>query len=234
MRLLTWNCCMALHAKLPRIAPLRPSILVVPECASPRAEALAPLYASTTHGWVGRSPHKGLGIFASPPYRLTVVDGVRPGGSLAIAARVEGPRSTMFQLVAVWTQLAAGGSYTANVLRIVEGLAPFIRAAPTIVAGDFNSCAFFHGRFVPRFAQLVELLDGLGVESAYHAFTGEPHGAESRATYFHLRDARAPYHIDFVFLPRAWRKRLRSVSVGAFDQWRDASDHCPVAVDVRP
>jgi endonuclease/exonuclease/phosphatase family metal-dependent hydrolase len=102
------------------------------------------------------------------------------------------------------------------------------------VAGDFNTCASIRGRVVPGFARLVELLADLGVESAYHAFTGESHGAESRATYFHLRDERQPYHIDFVFVPRAWRRRIRSVEVGAFSQWRDASDHCPVSVDVRP
>jgi len=223
---------MALHAKLPRVAPMRASVLVVPECAGPGAAALAPLHASTTHAWVGRSPHKGLGVFARSPYRLTAVDGLRPRGSLALAARVEGPRGLAFQLVAIWTQQAKRGSYTAHTLRIVKSLAPFIRAAPTVVAGDFNACAFFHGRFVPGFAELVDRLGALGLESAYHAFTGEAHGAESRATYFHLRDARQPYHIDFVFVPRAWRERLRRVHVGPFDRWRDASDHCPVLVDV--
>jgi len=232
MRLLAWNCCMGLHAKLPRIAPMRASVLVLPECAGPRAKALAPLYATTTHAWAGRSAHKGLGVFARPPYRLTAVEGLRPRGSLALAARVEGPRGLAFQLVAIWTQQPRRGGYTGHTLRIVKSLAPFIREAPTVVAGDFNACAFFHGRFVPGFAELVERLDALGVESAYHAFTREAHGAESRSTYYHLRDARQPYHIDFVFVPRAWRERLRRVEVGAFEHWRDASDHCPVLVDV--
>jgi endonuclease/exonuclease/phosphatase family metal-dependent hydrolase len=234
MRVVAWNCCMALHAKLARLAPLRASLLVVPECAGPDVASLSPLYASTTHGWVGSSRHKGLGVFASPPYRLDVIDGVRPRGAYAIVARVHGPRSSAFQLVAIWTQLAQGRRYTANALRIVESLAPFIRAAPTVVAGDFNTCASIRGRVVPGFARLVELLADLGVESAYHAFTGEAYGAESRATYFHLRDEREPYHIDFVFVPRGWRRRIRRVEVGAFAQWRDASDHCPVFVDVRP
>jgi exonuclease III len=68
--------------------------------------------------------------------------------------------------------------------------------------------------------------------SAYHSFHGEAQGAESRPTFFEYRHAHRPYHIDFCFLPAAWRKAIKDVAVGAHADWVGLSDHMPMVVDL--
>ena len=65
VRILAWNCAMALHRKAQVFTGLRPDIAVISECGMSSVAALEPLgYAGT---WVGANPHKGLGIFARKP-----------------------------------------------------------------------------------------------------------------------------------------------------------------------
>jgi exodeoxyribonuclease-3 len=110
----------------------------------------------------------------------------------------------------------------------------FIRAAPTVMAGDFNSNTIFDGNRDDNHSRLVARLADLGLFSAYHAHHREAQGAETRPTYFHYRRRERPYHLDHVFLPEAWRAELRDVEVGSPDEWLAYSDHCPMTVTLRP
>lgn len=56
-----------------------------------------------------------------------------------------------------------------------------------------------------------------GLISAYHAHHREAQGAETRPTYYFYRHQDKPFHIDYVFVPKAWK--LRSVEVGSFREW---------------
>jgi len=79
---------------------------------------------------------------------------------------------------------------------------------------------------------LTERLSALGPVSAYHSWTGEAFGDESRMTYFHLRRADRGFHIDYCFIPNRWRTRIRSISVGEPHVWLGYSDHMPLIVDL--
>ena len=71
--------------------------------------------------------------------------------------------------------------------------------------------------------------------SAYHQFSGEAFGEESRATHWSSFDLERPHHIDYCFVPNTWR--VEQVWVGAHQHWAMAkrgSDHAPLVVDVRP
>jgi exonuclease III len=48
-----------------------------------------------------------------------------------------------------------------------------------------------------------------------------------------LKQARRPYHLDYLFLPQAWLSRLKTLQVGAADAWLAYSDHVPVVADVQ-
>ena len=64
MRLVAWNCNMALHRKLDALRRLEPDIAVISECASPeRLQALGVLDGiSDDPIWIGDNPTKGLAV----------------------------------------------------------------------------------------------------------------------------------------------------------------------------
>jgi endonuclease/exonuclease/phosphatase family metal-dependent hydrolase len=79
---------------------------------------------------------------------------------------------------------------------------------------------------------VVKILSDRGVVSAYHSFFSEDDGAETRPTYYFWHRQERPFHLDYVFLPHSWIERVTNVEVGSFAQWKVASDHMPVLVDV--
>jgi exodeoxyribonuclease-3 len=68
--------------------------------------------------------------------------------------------------------------------------------------------------------------------SAYHYYFHQKHGHESAFTYFFARKPDRPYHLDYIFIPRRWLKRLKKVVVGKPETWLKNSDHCPVTVEI--
>jgi endonuclease/exonuclease/phosphatase family metal-dependent hydrolase len=101
--------------------------------------------------------------------------------------------------------------------------------------GDFNSNSIWDGKHGKRsHSALVERLRTLKFESAYHAYTKEPQGAETRSTIYFRKKQDAPYHIDYAFLSERLLCGLARVEVGTFQDWIAISDHVPVVVDIEP
>jgi endonuclease/exonuclease/phosphatase family metal-dependent hydrolase len=73
---------------------------------------------------------------------------------------------------------------------------------------------------------------GSGSGEEYHAQNGEKHGEEKRPTFFLYRHRQKPFHFDYVFLPERWRRAVRSIEVGAPDEWLTRSDHLPLTVSL--
>ena len=98
----------------------------------------------------------------------------------------------------------------------------FLTALPTVAAGDFNNNVFWDRPGWPvNHADAVDILRGYGLVSAYHETRNERQGSESVPTIF-WRDRRKDgptYHIDYVFLPRTWSRRISEMKVGAFEDW---------------
>jgi len=66
MRLVAWNCNMALHRKVDALLALRPDIAVISECAEPirlRTRS-AHDWLENEPVWVGDNPSKGLAVIA--------------------------------------------------------------------------------------------------------------------------------------------------------------------------
>ena len=104
---------------------------------------------------------------------------------------------------------------------------------PVIVCGDFNSNKIWDGkRQTHNHSAVVSLLERRGLLSAYHYFFSEPQGQETRPTYYFWHRKTRGYHIDYVFLPRAWASCIQSVTVGHHADWSHHSDHVPLSVDV--
>ncbi|HEV2194813.1 MAG TPA: endonuclease/exonuclease/phosphatase family protein [Candidatus Acidoferrum sp.] len=104
---------------------------------------------------------------------------------------------------------------------------------PVILCGDFNSNKIWDDhRKTHNHSAVVSLLEQRGLLSAYHHFFSEPQGHETRPTYYFWHRQNRGYHIDYVFLPRAWASCIQSVTLGHHANWSHLSDHVPLSIDL--
>lgn len=235
MKLVTWNCQGAFRRKYPALAALQPDLAVVQECESleriPWKQGNAPTHAF----WYGEKPTRGVGIFSWTQTSFRVKEGFDTSIHYAIPVEVEAP--IPFHVIAVWTMKHADWrlAYSGQAYRALGVYREFILSADTVILGDFNS----NQRTAPRgrigsHAVLAANLHTLGLISAYHFATGEKSGNETHPTFFHGRKTEQAGHIDYVFIPSRWIRRLKSVQVGDPGEWLAYSDHCPVMVEFVP
>jgi endonuclease/exonuclease/phosphatase family metal-dependent hydrolase len=227
MRLITWNCHHgSLAARLADLATHSPDIVFVQEC---RPGDVLPFTGPSVCRTI--NPKKGIALASmNSDYHLEEVSLGRSKKRAAVAVRFSGPLD--FVALGIW---AHGPDYVQDVLKSVNAHRKLLRASPAIVMGDLNSGPRLHGtREVSKsHARLLDAMSALGLVSAYHAFHGIEHGEERHPTYHHQRRSSAPWHIDFCFIPAAWRDRLLDVEIMDGDSWRAISDHLPLRVDLR-
>jgi endonuclease/exonuclease/phosphatase family metal-dependent hydrolase len=181
--------------------------------------------------WFGSNPRQGIAVVAGPPLWV-VAEPTRDGTASMFAAKVLGPMP--FTVLATWAQLEP--TYSEALRRSLHVYRDLLLGGPCVLMGDLNSSVAWddrHGRTDHRQLE-AQLHDEFGLVSAYHAATGEHPGQESRPTHFWRWQATSPFHIDYCYLPKEWLPGLKSVAVGSYDEWSDASDHRPVTIDVSP
>ncbi|HSS93899.1 MAG TPA: hypothetical protein VLR46_07910 [Candidatus Dormibacteraeota bacterium] len=225
MRIVVWNARMGFGRKHDALVQLEPDVAIVPECSA-RIDA-----ATGGSVWVGSIPSKGLSVFAYGDYRVSLDQTYDDSIKEVAPVWVAGPHP--FFLLAVWSMPPYGEA----VQRALVKYAPMIRSGWTVVAGDFNqNTCFDKPNRARNHSRTVELLNDLGLTSAYHRFSGVNHGAETETTlYWSGRPGdRSVYHIDYCFVPKPWAERLHSVSLGSRAEWGRMSDHVPLVVDVEP
>lgn len=231
---------MALHRKVEALLSQKPDIAVVSECARPDilAERGVTDLEACSVLWMGENPHKGLGIFAFNDFTVSRVQSFYPTLRFVLPARIEGPRT--FNLLAVWAQNASAGitrkHQSGPLRRALTKYKTFIASGPTVIGGDWNSNAIWDKPGWPiNHMSKVNLLEGMGLYSAYHAFHEEEHGRETIPTHY-WRDRRIDgptYHIDYVFAPLPWLRNTKEFEIGTFDDWigNGLSDHVPLIID---
>src|SRR5262245_22011830 len=191
MRLVAWNCNMALHRKLAALLALKPDIAVLPECAAP--ERLAERQGASMLGcepvWIGANRDKGLAVFAFNDYRARLAEDLYRQSLRFIApVRIEGPIS--FNLLAVWAPNFSDGIRRKRQpgplrLALTRDYRTFLGDGPAIVAGDFNNNIFWdRPGYLINHAHTVTLLETYGLVSAYHHARGEAQGAETEPTLY--------------------------------------------------
>jgi hypothetical protein len=224
LRLATWNCCRASIADTASaVAALDASIAVVQEIRRP---------AKVPRGqiWRGISPRNGVAAVPAGGWSVRLGRRGRDAPWSILPLHVSGPLE--FNLLMVWTR--AEHRYIEGLNAAVTRYERFLRAAPSVVIGDFNANVIWDNPRRPAdFSRLAQRLTGnFGLVSAYHVHSGEAYGAESKATHFFWRRRSRPYHIDYCFVPRSWTRRIRSVAVLDVPPWVTMSDHCPLVVDL--
>ncbi len=141
LRVVLWNCNMALDRKWQRLMALRPDVAVGPESADPDVRRRkAPRFTFSDCEWEGWYKHKGLAVFSFGEYALRMSSHDRQY-QIFMPLEVRGPHS--FHLLAVWAFNSAtpprAVTNSPSIRAALAHYAPFLTDAPSVVAGDFNS-----------------------------------------------------------------------------------------------
>lgn len=235
MRIVTWNCRIGGFRKKARfIAPLKPDILAVQEVERidgtlSFASEFRPTYCDRPN--FAAYPKRSTGMFSyNPEMVLRAIDAPDPDNLWQFGFRRYEALGGAFQVVGVWTfdtKKSKGGAYR-QAHKGFQEYASWIRERPTVVLGDFNNNASYK-KF--DWLGLKELIDSLGLVSAYHTFTGKNFGEETSPT-FHKGKTASKAHIDYCFLPKEWKPHITNVEVGDYHDWSKFSDHVPLIVDL--
>lgn len=221
---------MALTRKRPFLLGLHPDIAVIPECSSTSVLEFA--NAGFDARWFGDKPSKGVGVLVSSPWRIASTD--EPRNKWVVPIWVTGPSD--FLLLAVWTSKVGPilkKNYIGQMHEAVMNNPQWFKAGPVILCGDFNSNSIWDAkRKIGNHTDVVKRLHEFGIVSAYHQFFSEQQGAETRPTHFLYHQEKRSFHIDYIFLPEEWARRIKMVTVGQYAEWSSLSDHVPVTVDL--
>jgi exodeoxyribonuclease III len=203
---------MGLDKKVDTLLALKPDVAVVPECSEKSVIALRQRGFDAL--WFGSNPHKGLGVIYRDDWGVHALP--EPGQKWFAPIEVDAP--TPFTLIAVWAYKVGASRkdrYVGQVYQALLAHPEWFSGRPVVLAGDFNSNKIWDAkREVGNHSDVVKLLDERGLVSAYHEYFIERQGGESRHTLYMYRHEDKPYHIDYVFIPREWVPRLKTVEVG--------------------
>jgi exodeoxyribonuclease-3 len=231
LRIVAWNCNLALHDKYNHLLALKPDLAIVPECAEPDVlRRKAPGFEFSDCEWQGDQVNRGLGVFTFGALSLRRHQSWERHYHLFLPLEVRG--AARINLLAVWAfNDRVPATVTPNpktTKQAVAHYAEFLRAAPPVVAGDFNASIVWDDQpTFERFGGVDDDLRALGLESAYHRANGHTFGQEPDATHFWQKNAEQRYHIDYVYLPTEWQQAVRTVAIGGSAEWLARSDHAP-------
>jgi exodeoxyribonuclease III len=214
LHLVTWNCCRLKNARrLPELESLSSDILILQEARDPEAPA-----------WCEVRPNLGIAVYGGKGVEIEPL--LQLPNDAALLVRARGPHFSV-PVLAIWALPAP--TYAEAVLRSLNTAMKALPGEDLIVAGDFNlTPAVVNRRDSARADQLFAECSARGYKSAYHSHHGSALGSELDATHFFRRDLERPFHIDYCFVPQAWKILGASIPGSGWKTLR--SDHLPLAV----
>lgn len=233
MRLITWNCQGAFRKKADFILAHRPDILIIQECEHP--DKLK--FNSTTQKpndfyWYGDSVNKGLGIFSYSDYKFELLPIFNPEFRYILPFRVTGNGQT-FTLFAIWAmnnKENRDARYIGQIWLAINHYADLLGNS-TILMGDFNSNKIWDYKDrVGNHSDVVNKLADKNINSIYHKHFNVEQGKEQQPTFFLHKKQFKPYHIDYCFASADLIDKVKSIEIGAFDNWIGHSDHVPLNI----
>jgi exodeoxyribonuclease III len=234
LRIVSWNCNMALRHKCEALLSLRPDVAIIQECAEPDSDAgrgWRP--ACRDADWIGFNAQKGLGIFTFGNLTLRRHASYAERFSLYLPVEIGGP--CRFNLLGVWVadarKISPGA--TSDPLRAIDFYRPFLVAAPAVVAGDFNRLPQQMSARSKEFpgASVVEMLAEAGLENADIVMSDASGQDALRRTHYHQRHFSRGFVVDYLYIPAAERARLTAFEVGDPHDWLRWSDHVPLVAE---
>lgn len=228
MRIVVWNCCGGFDRKVEHLLSLQPDVAVLCEVADAVAWPAGARRVSMTTSQPWPDVSRRLGVLAREPYELR---DRHQAPAWLLAVDVDGPAP--FTLVGTWTLRMPGAP---GYERQLEAMLDWVEEAdlprPLVVAGDFNAPMPERSAWWER---LLERARALGLVDATAAALESPaEPVTAQPTYYHLRKADRPFHIDHVLVPSGWA--TTAAVTGTYEEWvaSGLSDHVPVTVETAP
>ena len=250
MKIVTWNCNGALRKKTEQIDALNADLLIIQECEDPSLSTQAYRDWAGDYLWTGESKNKGIGIF---PKNGNTVQSLSWAGAFTIEGLASKSASltwrsedlklflpftlnNKYSILAVWTKGnndKQAFAYMGQLWKYLQVHRDQLSAPNTLLIGDLNSNSRWdkEDRWWSH-TDVVNELSAIGLESIYHATTGEAQGCETKPTFFLQRKKEKAYHIDYAFASSDLAS-VSQVSVGVFEDWIEVSDHMPLNVQIK-
>ena len=233
LKIVTWNCNGAFRKKFESISDFNADIYIIQECENPTTSGYKKYTQwADNYLWIGDTKNKGLGIFASPDFKLEKLDWTNNFKDHTVKHFLPCKINNDFNLLAVWTHRnnSPNFGYIGQLWKYLQVNKDNLKG--TLIAGDFNSNAIWDqwDRWWNH-SDVVKELKAFGVESLYHKLTGEEHGKESIPTLYFQKKIERPYHIDYIFGPEKFAGLTRKFEVGQAEIWLKLSDHMPIFLE---
>lgn len=247
MKIVTWNCSGALRKKLSSIDSFDADILVIQECEDPGESTQIFREWAGTYLWVGENKNKGIGVFPKRGNHVKRLDwdgefkieGISSSSS-SLCWSTESLRLFLpftvndnIEVLGVWTKGSDSEAfgYIGQFWKFLQIHKQDLAKGNQIILGDFNSNKIWDKR--DRWwshTDVVNELKKIGLESLYHAKSGENQGEERSPTFFLYRDSSKPYHIDYAFVSRHFLQS--NIKIGEKSDWLSISDHMPIEIEL--
>lgn len=230
MKIVTWNCNGAFRKKFENILDFNADIYIIQECENP-AETKNRAYQgwAVNYLWIGDNKNKGLGLFAKPDIKLERLNWSNQYKDHFVKHFLPCSVNNNFNLLAVWTHRnnSPNFGYIGQLWKYLQLNKD--KFNKILIVGDFNSNVIWDewDRWWNH-SDVVKELSEIGIESLYHNFTGQEQGQETVPTLYFQRKINRPYHIDYIFGPQEFVKRLMRYEVGQAERWLALSDHMPI------
>ena len=225
---------MAFRKKARFIFAYKPDILIIPECESlEKLFFIEGLEIPSDTIWYGKNQNKGIGIFAFNNYKLELLKCHNPSFKNVLPISVTSANHD-FILFAIWANNPEDkdGAYVTQVWKAINYYEKLLSETKTILIGDFNSNKIWDkSRREGNHSTVVEKLKEKKIYSTYHKFFNQIQGKEEHPTLYMYRHKDKPYHIDYCFASKDFIENLKSVEVGAYEDWYMYSDHKPLIVE---
>lgn len=231
MRIVSWNCNGGLRKKLEKLLSLEADIHIIQECEDPQ-HCVDKKYRAFAENflWVGKTKHKGLGIFARKDLKLSALGWESGNLELFLPCTID----NRITLLAVWTRQANSPTfqYIGQAWKYLQEHKSKLPLTRTIIGGDFNSNACWDkwDRWWNH-SDVVRELKEIGIHSLYHYLTKELQGTETQPTFFMYRKEQRPYHIDYIFQSEDLVSES-TIKIGEPNEWLEFSDHMPIICEM--
>ncbi len=232
MKIVSWNCNGAFRKKRFALDEFDADVLVIQECENPGISSDLDYSAwATNYLWVGSVPYKGLGVFAKPELELKQILLPPNDFELFLPCKI----GSDISMLAVWTQAGINREqgYIGQLWRYLQLNSSCLTEVNSILIGDLNSNQRWDKkRESGNHSQVVDYLEGIGLQSLYHSQMTEAHGKESTPTFFMYRKLERPYHIDYAFCSDAISKKSARLEIASPEKWLVMSDHVPLTLHI--
>lgn len=233
LKIVTWNCNGAFRNKFEKLLELDADIYVIQECEDPSCciNQEYQLFAANSL-WIGDNKHKGLGIFAKPGIHLEKLNWSNVYQDHSVKYFLPCSVNGSFDLLAIWAHSNKSPTfgYIGQLWKYLQ--INLENMDQIILIGDLNSNAIWDkwDRWWNH-SDVLNLLEKKGIKSIYHYFKNEKQGEETIPTFFHRKNIKTAYHIDYIFSSAETLEKLKYFEIGNSNDWLKVSDHFPLVSD---